>query len=135
MLDVVLSQCFGGSVKDEQVLCMTYLYLAGHSNSGFVMQATTLDNWSCVMIELMRAPPYCIASTGYHTSSCGVPTSALVYFILIVYIMAHIITNLFIAQIIDTITFGLLNEDAMLSPSHLTNFQALWAHEEFDPWY
>ncbi|KAG0580592.1 hypothetical protein KC19_4G185400 [Ceratodon purpureus] len=87
------------------------------------------------MLELMTEPPYCIASTGYHDSSCGISQSALAYFILIVYIMAHIITNLFIAQIIDTITFGLLNEDAMLSPRNLTNYQTLWASAEYDPLY
>lgn len=87
------------------------------------------------MLELMNEQPYCIASTGYHDSSCGIAQSALAYFILIVYIMAHIITNLFIAQIIDTITFGLLNEDAMITPTHLTNYQALWAQLEYDPSY
>ena len=85
------------------------------------------------MFDLMTAPPYCIASTGYHLSSCGVPTAAVVYFILIVYVMAHIITNLFIAQIIDTITFGLLNENSMIAPIHMTKFQELWAQEDFDP--
>lgn len=87
------------------------------------------------MLELMNAPPYCIASSGYHDSSCGITESALAYFILIVYMMAHIITNLFIAQIIDVITFGLLNEDAMLSPKNLTNYQKLWASQEYDPLY
>jgi len=87
------------------------------------------------MLELMNEPPYCIASTGYHDSSCGIAESALAYFILIVYVMSHIITNLFIAQIIDTITFGLLNEDAMVTPKHLTNYQTVWAQQEYDPMY
>uniref|UniRef100_A0A7I3Z5I5 Ion transport domain-containing protein n=3 Tax=Physcomitrium patens TaxID=3218 RepID=A0A7I3Z5I5_PHYPA len=87
------------------------------------------------MLELMAEPPYCVSSHGYHESSCGTAQSAIAYFVLIVYIMSHIITNLFIAQIIDTITFGLLNEDAMLSPKNLTHFQLLWASSEFDPLY
>ena len=87
------------------------------------------------MLELMNQPPFCIASTGYHDSSCGIFQSALAYFIMIVFIMCHIITNLFIAQIIDTITFGLLNEDAMLTPKNLTYYQMLWATNKYDPQY
>lgn len=79
--------------------------------------------------------PACVRSSDLSQDDCGSPIGAVVYFVFLVSSTTWICSNLFVAEILDTITFGLLNEEAMITPSHLLDFQKLWAHTEYDPKY
>jgi hypothetical protein len=96
------------------------------------LQVTTLDNWSCLITDLTVQPPWCSVGAGLYANDCGLATGGLIYLLVLVCVTSHIFSNLFVAQIIDCITFGLLEENAMLTPSHLYEYQHLWAQREFD---
>ncbi|KAJ7531393.1 hypothetical protein O6H91_14G042100 [Diphasiastrum complanatum] len=98
-----------------------------------VFQVTTTDNWSCIMYDTMVEKPFCTYDHILEKDDCGFPIASPIYFVAVVTISAHIFMNLFVAIILDTITFGLLNENAMITPDHLYKFQLLWGNKEFDP--
>ncbi|BBN03443.1 hypothetical protein Mp_2g23520 [Marchantia polymorpha subsp. ruderalis] len=98
-----------------------------------LIQVTTLDNWSCLIIDLTITEPACLSSVSVFASDCGFPVVGLVYMLISVCLTTYIFANLFIAQILDTITFGLLSEDAVLTPTNLVSFKKLWAEDDFDP--
>jgi hypothetical protein len=86
------------------------------------------------MTDSMLEQPFCVLFGGNpNDRTCGYPTAVTVYYIMIIFLNTHIITNIFIAQIIDKITFGLLNENAMVTPKNLHHYQNLWAQKEYDP--
>ncbi|CAM6120080.1 unnamed protein product [Calypogeia fissa] len=97
-----------------------------------LFQVTTLDNWSCLITDMTVQPPSCTYGAGLYVSDCGMPSGAIIYLVVLVCVTSHIFANLFVAQIIDSITFGLLDENAMLSPSNLYDYQHLWAQKQFD---
>lgn len=84
------------------------------------------------MTDLTVQPPSCTTSGGLYINDCGLPVGGIIYLVVLVCVTTHIFSNLFVAQIIDCITFGLLDENAMLTPSHLYQYQHLWAQKEFD---
>ncbi|CAM6120084.1 unnamed protein product [Calypogeia fissa] len=96
-----------------------------------LFQVTTLDNWSCLITDMTVQPPSCVGGALY-VSDCGLPSGAIIYLVVLVCVTSHIFANLFVAQIIESITFGLLDENAMLTPSNLYDYQKLWAQREFD---
>ncbi|CAK9218676.1 unnamed protein product [Sphagnum troendelagicum] len=101
-----------------------------------IFQISTADNWSVIMTDSMLEQPFCVLFGGNSNDrTCGYPTAVTVYYVVIIFLNTHIITNIFIAQIIDKITFGLLNENAMVTPKNLLHFQNLWAQQEYDPSY
>ncbi|XP_024517811.1 sodium channel protein type 3 subunit alpha isoform X2 [Selaginella moellendorffii] len=98
-----------------------------------VFQVSTLDNWSCIMVDVMVDSPKCTKGDSLARNDCGHPFAGVIYFVCLVVISSFIFMNLFVALILDAITFGLVNENSMVSPEHLLAFKALWAQQPFDP--
>jgi hypothetical protein len=86
------------------------------------------------MTDSMIVQPFCVLFGGNSNDrTCGYPTAVVIYYVVIIFLNTHIITNIFIAQVIDKVTFGLLNENAMVTPKHLHHFQEVWGNPEYDP--
>ncbi|XP_024521493.1 voltage-dependent L-type calcium channel subunit alpha-1C isoform X1 [Selaginella moellendorffii] len=98
-----------------------------------VFQVTTADNWSCIMGDVMVAPPYCTKGSSLMANDCGFPVAGVVYFVALIVVANNIFMNLFVAIILDVITFGLVNENSMITPNHLEDYRVLWSKDAFDP--
>ncbi|OAE31219.1 hypothetical protein AXG93_4188s1100 [Marchantia polymorpha subsp. ruderalis] len=98
-----------------------------------LLQITTLDDWSCFLIDLRVTSPQCLHTDSNTTDDCGFPVGGLIYVLVCVIVTTYIFSNIFIAQILDTITFGLLRDEVLLSPDHVMAFQALWSKSDYDP--
>lgn len=150
MLTVLYTQCeptrivnqrwhYTTCIVDEQFRLLSVLGLLNVQEAQSELpccvseQVTTLDNWSCLIIDLTITEPACLSSVSVFASDCGFPVVGLVYMLISVCLTTYIFANLFIAQILDTITFGLLSEDAVLTPTNLVSFKKLWAEDDFDP--
>ncbi|XP_024524545.1 voltage-dependent L-type calcium channel subunit alpha-1S-like [Selaginella moellendorffii] len=96
---------------------------------------TTLDNWSCIMADAMLGTPKCTDGNTMLKNDCGYPFAGVIYFVCLIVVASHIFMNLFVAVILDAITFGLVNENSMVTPEHLLAFKSLWAELPFDPEY
>ncbi|XP_024536113.1 sodium channel protein type 9 subunit alpha-like [Selaginella moellendorffii] len=94
---------------------------------------TTLDNWSCIMADAMLGTPKCTDGNTMLKNDCGYPFAGVIYFVCLIVVASHIFMNLFVAVILDAITFGLVNENSMVTPEHLLAFKSLWAELPFDP--
>jgi hypothetical protein len=81
------------------------------------------------MHDAMVEAPQCVRTDDF--DNCGYPTGAVLYFVTYIIAMGYIFTNLFVAAILDHVTFGTVNETALVGPTHLWDFQALWTR--FDP--
>ena len=95
-----------------------------------LFQVITGEGWRQYMYDLMVTEPFCV-DDGSTTSDCGFPDGAVLYFVTYVIAMGYIFTNLFVAAILDHVTFGVLREDAVITPAHLYDFQRVWS--AFDP--
>lgn len=114
--------CLGGSATSlADFLCSVF------------EQITTLDDWSCFLIDLRVTSPQCLHTDSNTTDDCGFPVGGLIYVLVCVIVTTYIFSNIFIAQILDTITFGLLRDEVLLSPDHVMAFQALWSKSDYDP--
>ena len=81
------------------------------------------------MYDLMVTTPDCTHSEA--SSDCGFPDGAVLYFVTYVIAMGYVFTNLFVASILDHVTFGVLREAAIITPKHLYDFQEVWS--KYDP--
>lgn len=81
------------------------------------------------MHDAMIEEPECVRSDDF--DNCGYPVGAVIYFVTYVIAMSYIFTNLFVAAILDHVTFGTVKETALIGPTHLWDFQALWT--QYDP--
>ena len=81
------------------------------------------------MHDAMIEEPECTRTDDF--DNCGYPVGAVLYFVTYIIAMGYIFTNLFVAAILDHVTFGTVKETALIGPTHLWDFQALWTH--FDP--
>ena len=113
--------------------CAVFLLLLRWFPVNIIVQIMTGDNWSCLLIDTMQQFPFCTKDDPIHGSECGNNAFALFYFILFITLATHIFMNMFVASIIDTITFGLLKEKTIITPANLTEYQELWSDSEFDP--
>ncbi|KAL2643174.1 hypothetical protein R1flu_010761 [Riccia fluitans] len=101
-----------------------------------MMQLLTLDNWSCLLKDMTVQPPMC--NTGSLTgllSDCGKPIGGLLFIMVTIILTTYIFANIFVAQILDTVTFGLIHEKNLLAPEHIMAFQAQWSQPKYDPKY
>ena len=99
------------------------------SSSGkLLFQVMTAEGWRGLMNDVGVDYPYCTATP--ELNDCGYPMSSTSYFVSFVIVCTYIFTNLFVAAILDNITFGLLNEAAIVQPRDLMKFQEVW--ESFD---
>ena len=102
------------------------------SNSFLVLfHCMTQEGWRNIMNDLKRAQPRCTVIDGVDgTNDCGDPWGAMVFFTSYIALCGYIFTNVFVAAILDYITFGILKEMSMISPIHLRQFQELWSKWE-----
>lgn len=90
-----------------------------------LFQVVTGEGWRQYMYDLMVNEPYCADVAG--PSDCGFPDGAVLYFVTYVIAMGYVFTNLFVASILDHVTFGVLRESAVVTPKHLYDFQEAWS--------
>jgi hypothetical protein len=88
-----------------------------------LFQVITGEGWRQYMYDLMVTTPDCTHSET--SSDCGFPDGAVLYFVTYVIAMGYVFTNLFVASILDHVTFGVLREAAIITPKHLYDFQDL----------
>ena len=94
-----------------------------------LFQVITGEGWRQYMYDLMVTTPDCTHSEA--SSDCGFPDGAVLYFVTYVIAMGYVFTNLFVASILDHVTFGVLREAAIITPKHLYDFQEVWS--KYDP--
>ena len=94
-----------------------------------LFQVVTGEGWRQYMYDLMIIEPECVNSGP--SENCGYPDGAVIYFVTYVVAMGYIFTNLFVASILDHVTFGVLREAAIVTPEHLYDYQRAWS--EHDP--
>ena len=102
------------------------------ANSFLVLfHCMTQEGWRNIMNDLKRTLPRCTIIDGVDgTNDCGDPWGAMVFFTSYIALCGYIFTNVFVAAILDYITFGILKEMSMISPIHLQQFQELWSKWE-----
>ncbi|KAL3696487.1 hypothetical protein R1sor_010563 [Riccia sorocarpa] len=101
-----------------------------------MMQIMTLDNWSCLLKDITVKPPFCnTGSLSGLLSDCGAPVGSILFVMFTIAMTTYIFSNVFVAQILDTVTFGLIHEKNLLAPEHILAFQDQWAHPKYDPMY
>ncbi len=85
------------------------------------MTCMTGEGWRYTMVDCKVSPPYCTKQPG--ADDCGFPIGATFYFVSFQIICTYIVTNLFIALILDAISSGLFRERAIVSSGHLAQYQ------------
>ena len=100
------------------------------TNSFLILfHSMTGEGWREVMNDLKLSTPACTADYNGQTD-CGTPFGATAFFITYIIICTYILTNLFVATILDYVSFGILKSNTLLSDEHLDAYQKLWV--EFD---
>ena len=74
------------------------------------------------MNDLGVAPPYCTPGR-QGVTDCGFRLGASAFFFTYVILQTYLLTNLFVAAIMDSMASGLLRAKAQLAPSHLQHYQ------------
>ena len=93
-----------------------------------LFQVITGEGWRQYMYDLMVTDPNCVETGSF--SDCGFPDGAVLYFVTYVIVMVYVFTNLFVASILDHVTFGVLRESALITPKHLYQFQEAWSRHD-----
>ena len=97
-----------------------------------LFQVLTGEGWRQFMYDLQVDEPFCSKNhTGNNIDNCGFGNGATLYFVTYVIAMGYIFTNLFVASILDHVTFGVLRESSLVSTKNLEDFQTVWS--TFDP--
>ena len=97
-----------------------------------LFQVLTGEGWRQFMYDLQVDEAYCSKNhTGNNIDNCGFGNGATLYFVTYVIAMGYIFTNLFVASILDHVTFGVLRESSLVSTKNLEDFQTVWSI--FDP--
>ena len=96
-----------------------------------LFQALTGEGWRQIMYDLQIDEPYCSKNhAGDGIDNCGFGSGATLYFVTYVIAQGYIFTNLFIAAVLDHVTFGVLRENSLISTKNLEDFQECWS--QFD---
>jgi len=93
-----------------------------------LFQAMTGEGWRQYMYDLMVDEPDCVSTDAF--SNCGFRDGAVIYFVTYVIAMGYIFTNLFVAAILDHVTFGVLREASLVTPTNLYHFQSVWSKHD-----
>ena len=97
-----------------------------------LFQVMTGEGWRQFMYDLQIDEPHCSKNhAGDDIDNCGFGNGATFYFVTYVVAMGYIFTNLFVAAILDHVTFGVLRESSIVSTKNLEDFQTVWS--TFDP--
>lgn len=85
------------------------------------------ENWRYTMYDLRISPPHCTPGEEGITD-CGFKLGATLFFITFIMIQTYLLTNLFVAAILEYVASGLLRERLFLTPEHLDRFQVGCVH-------
>ena len=80
------------------------------------------ENWRYTMNDLKISPPYCTPG-GEGKTDCGFALGSTMFFITFLLLQTYLLTNLFVAAILEYVASGLLRERLFLTPQHLDKFQ------------
>ena len=101
-----------------------------------LFQCLTGEGWRGFMHDAMITEPECVRENDF--DNCGYPIGAVLYFVTYIIAMGYIFTNLFVAAILDHVTFGTTTgvyKDTrgalIIGPTHLWEYQSLWTR--YDP--
>jgi len=102
------------------------------ANSFLVLfQVMTGEGWRGIMNDCKIVEPFCtkeVGSFGEDTyDDCGFQLGATAYFTSFVILCTYIFTNLFVAAILDFITFGLLKETSLVTARDVHKFVHVWS--------
>ena len=98
-------------------------------NSFLVLfQCLTGEGWRGFMHDAMIQEPECTRTD--EINDCGYPNGAVVYFVTYIIAMGYVFTNLFVAAILDHVTFDTMKETELIKPTDLWDFQALWSRHD-----
>ena len=90
--------------------------------SSHYLQLGAGEGWRYTMNDLKIRPPYCTPGAQGITD-CGFVLGAMGYFFTYIILQTYLLTNLFVAAIMENMASGLLRAKALLTPDHLTHFQ------------
>ena len=80
------------------------------------------ENWRYTMNDLRISAPYCtVGAKG--NSDCGFFFGSAFFFSTFLVLQTYLLTNLFVAAILEYVASGLLRERLFLTPQHLDKFQ------------
>lgn len=80
------------------------------------------ENWRYTMNDLKVRPPYCTPGA-QGVTDCGFTLGATAYFFTYVILQTYMLTNLFVASIMEHMASGLVRQQELITPHHLTRFQ------------
>ena len=96
------------------------------TNSFLILfHSMTGEGWRMVMNDLKLSTPSCTADYNGKTD-CGSPFGSTAFFVTYIILCTYILTNLFVATILDYVSFGILKSNTLLSDEHLEKYQKLW---------
>ena len=96
------------------------------TNSFLILfHSMTGEGWRLVMNDLKLSSPACTADYNGKTD-CGNPFGSTAFFVTYIILCTYILTNLFVATILDYVSFGILKSNTLLSDEHLDHYQKLW---------
>eukprot|EP01065_Artemidia_motanka_P016646 TRINITY_DN2025_c3_g1_i2.p1 TRINITY_DN2025_c3_g1~~TRINITY_DN2025_c3_g1_i2.p1 ORF type:complete len:2034 (+),score=727.75 TRINITY_DN2025_c3_g1_i2:76-6177(+) len=99
-----------------------------------LFRMVTGENWNQVMHDTMVAPPDCNTSVrkgGLTVSECGLDWEAPLYYISFLLVAGFVLTNLFVAIILDNFATTMEIEKSDLRMQDLHRFTEIWS--DFDP--
>ena len=95
-----------------------------------LFHSMTGEGWRQIMNDLKLDTPYCTEDLNGDTD-CGSPFGSTAFFVTYIILCNYILTNLFVATILDYVSFGILKGNYVLSDEHLDEYQEVWS--AFDP--
>lgn len=96
-----------------------------------LFQCLTGEGWRGFMHDAAVTEPDCARDPDGGEGDCGFPNGAVVYFVSYVIAMGYVFTNLFVAAVLDHVSFGAVAARAVVGPAHLRAYRRLWSR--FDP--
>ena len=77
------------------------------------------------MDDVKKQAPYCTANPPPgQVTDCGSSAGATIFFVTFVILNSYLLSNLFVAAILEHVISGLLNNGALVAPRDLELFQA-----------
>ena len=96
------------------------------TNSFLILfHSMTGEGWRMVMNDLKLSAPDCTEDYNGQTD-CGNPFGSTTFFVTYIILCTYILTNLFVATILDYVSFGILKSNTLLSDEHMDLYQKLW---------
>ncbi|GFR23368.1 sodium channel protein type 4 subunit alpha B [Trichonephila clavata] len=99
------------------------------SSAFLLFRLTTAEEWQNIYSDLSIKPPNCVIEEEFN--NCGNQAMATIYILSYIFLTNHILTNIFIAIILDNYKQAMAEEKFIFKEDNLTNFYEKW--KKFDP--